>query len=115
MEESPSGGFLFSAGGRNFPLPRRIRVPTPLLNAIVDDLQARTPIPSSGRGQRVKYAVQVEVDPPTIVLFGANNIPEQWLRYLERGLRERFGFEGTPIRFVTRARDRKSQQRKRAG
>ena len=51
----------------------------------------------------------------TIVLFGANNIPEQWLRYLERGLRERFGFEGTPIRFVTRARDRKSQQRKRAG
>jgi GTP-binding protein len=90
---------------------RQTRVPTPLLNAIVDDLQARTPIPSSGRGQRIKYAVQAEIAPPTIVLFGANNIPESWLRYLERGLRERFGFEGTPIRFVTRGRDR----RRRAG
>jgi GTP-binding protein len=90
---------------------RQIRVPTPLLNVIVDDLQARTPIPSSGRGQRVKYAVQAEVAPPTIVLFGANNIPEQWLRYLERGLRERFGFEGTPIRFITKGKER----RRRAG
>ncbi len=94
---------------------RTIRVPTPLLNAIVDDLQARTPIPSSGRGQRIKYAVQAETAPPTIVLFGANNIPEQWLRYLDRGLRERFGFEGTPIRFVTRRRDRQSGRRRRAG
>lgn len=90
---------------------RQIRVPTPLLNAIVDDLQARTPIPSRGRGQRIKYAVQAEVAPPTVVLFGANDIPEQWLRYLERGLRERLGFEGTPIRFVSRGKEK----RRRAG
>jgi len=90
---------------------RQIRIPTPLLNVIVDDLQARTPIPSSGRGQRVKYAVQAEVAPPTIVLFGANDIPEQWLRYLERGLRERFGFEGTPIRFVSRGKERRAGRR----
>jgi len=89
---------------------RNIRVPTPILNAVVDDLQARTPIPSTGRGERVKYAVQAETAPPTVVLFGASRIPEQWLRYLDRGLRRRFGFEGTPIRFVTR-----KQKRKRAG
>ncbi len=89
---------------------RHIRVPTPILNAVVDDLQARTPIPSTGRGERVKYAVQAETAPPTVVLFGASRIPEQWLRYLDRGLRRRFGFEGTPIRFVTR-----KQKRRRAG
>ena len=68
---------------------------------VIDDLQARTPIPSTGRGLRVKYAVQAETAPPTIVLFGANHIPDPWLRYLDRGIRKRFGFEGTPIRFVT--------------
>jgi GTP-binding protein len=86
---------------------RATRIPTPLLNAVVDDLQARTPIPSSGRGARVKYAVQAEVAPPTIVLFGTDRIPDRWLRYVERELRERFGFEGTPLRFVTRGRGRR--------
>ena len=90
---------------------RSTRIPTPVLNAVVDDLQARTPIPSSGSGVRVKYAVQAEVAPPTIVLFGASHVPDQWLRYLDRGLRERFGFEGTPFRFITRGRDRKSAAR----
>jgi GTPase len=92
---------------------RTTRIPTPLLNAVIEDMQARTPIPSSGKGTRVKYAVQVEVAPPTIILFGASRIPEQWLRYIERGLRRKFGFEGTPILFTTRARDRKSMARKR--
>jgi GTP-binding protein len=55
--------------------------------------------------------VQAETAPPTVVLFGASRIPEQWLRYLDRGLRRRFGFEGTPIRFVTKS----PQRRKRAG
>ncbi len=86
---------------------RRLRIPTPLLNVVVDELQARTPIPSTGRGARVKYAVQAEVAPPTIVLFGADRIPDPWLRYLERGIRRRFGFEGTPIRFVTKGRARR--------
>jgi GTP-binding protein len=91
---------------------RKTRIPTPLLNVIVEDLQARTPIPSTGKGARVKYVVQVEVGPPTILLFGANRIPDNWLRYIERGLRERFGFEGTPIRFVIRG---KTARRSKAG
>jgi GTP-binding protein len=92
---------------------RRMRIPTHLLNAVVTDLQARTPIPSTGRGQRVKYAVQVEIEPPTIVLFGTDRIPERWRRYLERGLRSRFGFEGTPIRLVTRGQTRRDAARRR--
>jgi GTP-binding protein len=92
---------------------RTTRIPTPLLNVVVDELQARTPIPSTGRGTRVKYAVQAEVAPPTIVLFGTDRIPDRWLRYLDRGLRRRFGFEGTPIRFVQRGRSR--DRRSRAG
>jgi GTP-binding protein len=96
-----------------------VRVPTPLLNAVIDDLQARTPIPSTGRGLRIKYATQAEVAPPTIVLFGASVIPDTWLRYLERGIRKRFGFDGTPIRFVTRGSQRRTKgargRRPRAG
>jgi len=93
---------------------RSMRVPTHLLNAIVTDLQSRTPIPSSGRGRRIRYAVQVEVSPPTIVLFGTDRLPERWRRYLERGLRARFGFDGTPIRLVTRAQTRKDASRRRS-
>lgn len=81
---------------------RVLRVPTPLLNAAIEDTQARTPIPSSGKHVRVKYAVQAEAGPPVIVLFGAKRIPDRWLRHLDRNLRRRFPFEGTPIRFVTR-------------
>ena len=78
---------------------RRTRVPTPLLNAIVEDVQARQPIPGRGKRARIKYAVQAEVAPPVVVLFGAGRIPERWLRHLDRTLRKRFGFDGTPIRF----------------
>jgi GTP-binding protein len=92
-----------------------MRVPTHVLNAIVGDLQARTPIPSSGRGRRIRYAAQVEVAPPTIVLFGTDRLPEPWRRYLERGLRARFGFQGTPIRLLTRSQTRKDAARRRSG
>ena len=94
---------------------RNMRVPTHLLNAVVGDLQARTPIPSSGRGRRIRYAAQVETAPPTVVLFGTDRLPEPWRRYLERGLRSRFGFHGTPIRLLTRGQTRKDAARRRSG
>ncbi len=94
---------------------RGMRVPTHLLNAVVGDLQARTPIPSSGRGRRIRYAAQVEVSPPTMVLFGVDRLPEPWRKYLERGLRSRFGFHGTPIRLLTRGQTRKDAARRRSG
>jgi GTPase len=87
---------------------RMIRVPTPILNAVIADLQGRTPIPG---GLRVKYAVQAEVAPPTVVLFGTPRVPDQWLRYLEKGLRRKFGFDGTPIHFVLRGQERRKRSR----
>jgi len=104
--------------GQIMPAVRRIlearstRIPTPVLNAVIEDLQARTPIPSKRPGARVKFAVQAEVSPPTIVLFGMSRIPPQWIRYLDRNLRKRFGFEGTPIRVSTRGGQRRQTGRR---
>jgi len=58
---------------------------------------------------KIYYSAQVRTAPPTFVLF-ANN-PEMvhfsYLRYLENSLRQNFGFEGTPIRLIVRARSGK--------
>ena len=87
------------------------RVSTGELNRLIAGwVDAQPPPPHKGRRSRVLYAVQVGTRPPTIVLFtaGAKLIPE-YLRYLERKLRERFDFIGTPIRFVTRRAGRNSR------
>ena len=59
-----------------------------------------------GRRLKVYYATQVSIKPPTFVLFV--NDPDlmhfSYLRYLENNLRKAFGFEGTPIRILLRAR-----------
>lgn len=82
---------------------RRLRVPTAKLNEVVRDTQQRTPPPRvSGRSIKVRYTTQAEVAPPVVVLFSNGQLSPGWLRYLERRLREEFGFEGTPIRFKLR-------------
>jgi GTP-binding protein len=52
------------------------------------------------------YATQAATDPPTFVLFTnhPHAVPEPYLRYLRKGLRERFGFDGSPLRIRIRAR-----------
>lgn len=87
---------------------RAIHVPTPALNALIADLQQETPIPrSNNRSVRVLYATQAERAPPTLVLFSSGRIAPTWLRFVERRLREQFGFEGNPIGFVVRERTRR--------
>lgn len=89
---------------------REVRVPTPRLNEIVQESQQRTPIPRSrNKNVKILYATQAETAPPTFVLFGTGVIPVSWTRFLERRLREEFGFEGTPINIVTRQRSRESR------
>lgn len=86
---------------------REVRVPTPRLNEIVQESQQRTPIPRSrNKNVKILYATQAETAPPTFVLFGTGVVPVSWTRFLERKLREEFGFEGTPINIVTRQRSR---------
>ncbi|MDE0121537.1 MAG: ribosome biogenesis GTPase Der [bacterium] len=84
------------------------RVPTGELNRLVAAwVAAQPPPPHKGRRCRIMYAVQAGVRPPTMVLFtvGSRLIPE-YLRYLERKLREQYDLVGTPVRFVTRRRTR---------
>lgn len=83
------------------------RVPTSGLNRLLREAVA-SHSPPSKRGKRLRfyYATQAEVDPPTFVFFV--NDPQlvhfSYRRYLENRLRERFGFEGTPLRLHFRRR-----------
>ncbi len=86
---------------------RLLRVPTSGLNRLLREAVA-SHAPPSKRGKRLRfyYATQAEVDPPTFVFFV--NEPQlvhfSYHRYLENRLRERFGFEGTPLRLHFRRR-----------
>ncbi|HEY6429572.1 MAG TPA: ribosome biogenesis GTPase Der [Acidimicrobiales bacterium] len=74
------------------------RVPTGALNRAVQDLQGRQPAPRA----RIRYAVQGAIDPPTFTLFTNGRLPQTYLRYIERGLREKFGLGATPLKVRVR-------------
>ncbi len=78
----------------------RRRVPTRELNQVVQAAQAAHPSP----GVRVLYATQGATDPPTFTLFTNRVIPAPYLRYLERRIREHFGFGPTPLKLRVRRR-----------
>ncbi len=84
-----------------------LRIQSSVLNEVIEDAVARNPAPTDkGRRLRIYYTTQVAVQPPTFVVFV--NEPElmhfSYERFLQNRLRESFGFEGTPIRLITRAR-----------
>ena len=82
------------------------RVPTALLNRILRDAQAAHPPPIVKKHRpRVLYATQGATDPPTFTLFTTRALPPQYLRYLERKLRESFDLGPTPIKLRVRRRD----------
>jgi GTPase len=83
------------------------RVPTSQLNNWLADAVAATAPPThAGRPVRLRYVTQVAVSPPTFRVFSTGQVPDSYLRYLERRLRESFGFEGTPIHLSLRVRPR---------
>jgi GTP-binding protein len=77
------------------------RVPTRDVNKLMAEAQAAQPAPG---GVRVLYALQGAADPPTFTLFANRDVPPQYLRYLERKLREGFGFGAVPIKLRVRRR-----------
>ena len=82
-----------------------IRVPTGELNRWFEAALARHAPPLvDGRRLKLRYMTQAKARPPTFVLFGtrAEQLPEDYRRYLVNGLRESFGLPGTPIRLQTR-------------
>jgi GTPase len=77
------------------------RVPTRDVNRVLAEAQQRQP---AGGGARVLYAVQGASDPPTFTLFANRELAPTYLRYLERSIREAFGFGSTPLKLRVRRR-----------
>ncbi|MBO8137217.1 MAG: ribosome biogenesis GTPase Der [Desulfotomaculum sp.] len=86
-----------------------MRLSTSSVNQLVREAVMQNPPPSDkGKKLKILYAVQGSVAPPTFILFV--NDPDlmhfSYERYLENVFRSSYGFEGTPIRFVLRKRER---------
>ena len=81
------------------------RIPTAALNRVLRDAQAAHPPPVVKRHRpRILYATQGASDPPTFTLFATRPLPPQYLRYLERKMREAFDLGPTPIKLRVRRR-----------
>ena len=88
---------------------RRRRIATPELNRLTRSWQEAHPPPvRKNKRPHIIYAVQAETEPPTFILFvrGGDLAPD-YLRFIERRLRETFEFTGTPVRVVARKRPRR--------
>jgi GTP-binding protein len=87
---------------------RRRRVATPELNRLIRSLQEAHPPPvRKNKRPHILSAVQAETDPPTFVLFvRGGDLGPDYLRFVERRMRETYDFTGTPVRVVVRKRHR---------
>lgn len=84
-----------------------MRIQSSVLNEVIEDAIARNPAPADkGKRLRIYYSTQVAVRPPAFVVFVNDTelMHFSYERFLRNRLRESFGFEGTPIRIITRAR-----------
>ncbi len=103
-------------GGKGFPLLfRKIeeafgsfqqRIPTGVLNRVATGFLYTVPIPSERGRNRAFYMTQVGVMPPSFAVFvkDRSGVPESFTRFLQNKVRDRFGFQGSPIRIVYRER-----------
>jgi GTP-binding protein len=87
------------------------RVPTGRLNAFFGEIVASHPHPVRGGKQpRILFATQASTRPPRFVIFASGFIEAGYRRFLERRLREEFGFEGTPIEVSVRVREKRRRK-----
>ncbi len=87
------------------------RVSTGRLNAFLKEIISAHPHPVRGGKQpRVLFGTQASVGPPTFVLFTTGVLEAQYRRFIERRLREQFGFTGTPIRIDQRVRAKRQRR-----
>jgi GTP-binding protein len=81
------------------------RVPTGALNQWLTTLTQATPHPvRGGRAPRILFATQAGVAPPRFVLFTTGPLDAGYQRFVERKLREEFGYEGSPIEVSVKPR-----------
>jgi GTP-binding protein len=86
------------------------RISTGRLNAFLGELVAAHPHPLRGGKQpRILFATQASTRPPRFVIFTTGFLDPGYRRYIERRLRETFGFEGTPISISVRVREKRKR------
>lgn len=88
---------------------RKKRIRTAELNRFFDESLSRMPLAMyKGKAVKLYYITQIKTEPPVFVVF--TNYPSALkdihIRYIEKGLRGRFSFKGTPIRIYVRSRER---------
>ena len=84
------------------------RVPTGRLNTFLGELVAANPHPVRGGKQpRILFATQADTRPPRFVLFTTGFLEAGYRRFVERRLREEFGFVGSPIEISVKAREKR--------
>ena len=87
------------------------RVGTGALNTFLGRLVAEHPHPVRGGKQpKIMFGTQAQSSPPTFVLFTSGLLEASYVRFIERRLREEFGFVGTPL--VVNQRPRKKRERR---
>lgn len=86
------------------------RISTGALNSFLGRLVAEHPHPvRSGKQPKVLFGTQVSTAPPTFVLFTSGKLDAGYERYIERRLREEFGFVGTPIVINVKPREKRKR------
>lgn len=89
----------------------RTRISTGRLNAFLGELVAANPHPvRSGKQPRILFATQARSCPPRFVLFTTGFLDPAYRRFIERRLREEFGFQGTPIQIGVRVREKRRRR-----
>ncbi len=87
------------------------RVSTGKLNTFLGELVSQHPHPvRGGRQPKILFATQASTRPPRFVIFTTAFLDPQYRRYIERRLRETFGFEGTPIQISVRVREKRDKR-----
>jgi len=80
---------------------REKRISTGEMNRFLIDATKRTHLPLyKGRQVKVFYMTQTSIEPPSFVMFSnyPAGIKDSYIRYIEKCLRDRFSFRGTPVR-----------------
>ncbi len=88
------------------------RVPTGRLNQWLGELVAATPPPvRGGRQPKILFATQAGTRPPRFVVFSTGFLEAGYRRFIERRLREDFGFTGSPVGVSVRVREKRSRKK----
>ena len=86
------------------------RVTTGRLNTwLTEVVSATPPPPRGGRAPRILFATQAGTRPPRFVVFTTGFLEAGYRRFLERRIREDFGFVGSPVEISVRVRERRSR------